>query len=381
MSKPTDPPPYSSTPAQGSGGILSDSSHHIALQIPDQTYHPGSTVQVKLSVPRSDVNTVDGDVACSLEGYSSVGLMGKSRYQAAQIANAGMGAGGAYAVTAHEDHVFARSSNTIPMTLDKSHAEMGGEQVQFENGLVVPTVRTCDCPGPKENGILPSVPETDMPDRSSVVWKVKVVIKRKGLLKRDIHLSVIISMDLPPNPPLQNPLSFTASRPLSFSNNTLSSPPQLTAELVILRPTKPLTIPFRILLSTTPSPSILSIDDIPPRGDLEVSFSLSRHVWTSGIENSKFNDKGGFQWVGTRVGTLGKGTGNTPGRIGLVQGEKGGEKSRGVLEFEGEYEYLPGQKTVQGCGLAITWSAHVHAQWNKMQSPLSINAPIQLPLV
>lgn len=91
-----------------------------------------------------------------------------------QLAN-GPGLGAGAIITAHEDHVFATAETAVSL--------IDG----ISNGRVtIPVTNTCsDGHG---NGVMPYVPERDamQRDRSWVRWRLKVVIKRKGLLKRDV---------------------------------------------------------------------------------------------------------------------------------------------------------------------------------------------------
>jgi hypothetical protein len=100
--------------------------------------------------------------------------------------NAGLGGGPAVPVTAHEEHIFARKTLEVPLKRDKNQKEqLGG--TTFPIHFSIPSERTCSCTGPPQEGILPSIPlQEGTADRSSVRWRVKVEIKRKGLLKRDI---------------------------------------------------------------------------------------------------------------------------------------------------------------------------------------------------
>jgi hypothetical protein len=96
------------------------------------------------------------------------------------IMNASMGSGGAAMITSREQHTFVKVSSYMPLRLDK---EGGG----IEHDIVIPTERTCDCPGPSSEGVLPSFgAQGDEGDESMVEWELTVVVKRKGLLKRDI---------------------------------------------------------------------------------------------------------------------------------------------------------------------------------------------------
>ena len=80
---PVDPPAYSESKGSTSG-ILSETSHGVALSIqipPAGCYVPGSNLDAKLSIPPDVLSGIIGDVECRLEGKSSVEIMGKPRYQ------------------------------------------------------------------------------------------------------------------------------------------------------------------------------------------------------------------------------------------------------------------------------------------------------------
>ena len=106
------------------------------------------------------------------------------------MVNATMGSGGAAMITSRETHVFVRQKSIFPLRHTKGSSEKvsdGG--VGMENTIHIPTERTCECPGSKEGGegLLPTFSTTgDETDESSAEWKVTVIIKRKGLLKRDV---------------------------------------------------------------------------------------------------------------------------------------------------------------------------------------------------
>jgi hypothetical protein len=96
------------------------------------------------------------------------------------MVNAGLGSGGAAMITSRETHTFVKVSSVIPLRISK---EGGG----IEHEIIIPTERTCTCEGDKRDGVLPTFgAEDDETDESSVEWKLVVVVKRKGLLKRDI---------------------------------------------------------------------------------------------------------------------------------------------------------------------------------------------------
>lgn len=100
--------------------------------------------------------------------------------QGAMMVNASLGSGGAAMITSREQHTFAKVSTTISLRVNK---EGGG----IEHVVQIPKERTCDCLGPRTEGLLPSFKaEGDEADESSAEWKLEVVIKRKGLLKRDV---------------------------------------------------------------------------------------------------------------------------------------------------------------------------------------------------
>lgn len=54
--------------------------------------------------------------------------------------------------------------------------------------LIIPERRTCDCaPSKSGDGVLPSLGwKGSLGERNRVKWKVRVVIARKGMLKRDV---------------------------------------------------------------------------------------------------------------------------------------------------------------------------------------------------
>lgn len=85
-------------------------------------------------------------------------------------------------ITGTEEHVFASLSLSLPPP-----ASYGGD-ADLPLSMVIPERRTCDCPPSKSNsGVLPSVGwKGSLGERNRVRWKIKVVIPRKGMLKRDV---------------------------------------------------------------------------------------------------------------------------------------------------------------------------------------------------
>lgn len=74
------PPSYDST----GQARLNDTSHGVTLSItpPERGWFvPGETVRPTLHIPNDVLGSVEGEVQCSLEGKSSVEVMGKQRYQ------------------------------------------------------------------------------------------------------------------------------------------------------------------------------------------------------------------------------------------------------------------------------------------------------------
>jgi hypothetical protein len=71
------PPAYS--PSGPSN--LTDSSHGVSLAVNNGTFLPGSDVEANLAIPADVLSSMQGDIQCSLEGKSSVEIMGKERYQ------------------------------------------------------------------------------------------------------------------------------------------------------------------------------------------------------------------------------------------------------------------------------------------------------------
>lgn len=83
-------------------------------------------------------------------------------------------------ITSRESHTFVKVSSIIPLRSEKEGGGIGHD-------IAIPTQRTCDCPGSKEDGVLPTFgADGDESDESSVEWKVVVLVKRKGFLKRDV---------------------------------------------------------------------------------------------------------------------------------------------------------------------------------------------------
>lgn len=74
------PPSYDSpTPS-----TLSGTSHGVTLSITPPSsgwFMPGQSVRANLRIPNDVLSAIDGDLKCSLEGKSTVEVMGKQRYQ------------------------------------------------------------------------------------------------------------------------------------------------------------------------------------------------------------------------------------------------------------------------------------------------------------
>lgn len=88
-------------------------------------------------------------------------------------------------ITGREEHLFALSTQSQP------------PQAEMDIVIRIPDKRTCDCShnsnvdfnretGEEESGIMPSLSISGNLGGDRVVWKLKVEIKRKGVLKRDI---------------------------------------------------------------------------------------------------------------------------------------------------------------------------------------------------
>jgi hypothetical protein len=160
------------------------------------------------------------------------------------LMNAGLGSGGAAMITSRESHTFVRCSSVIPLRVDK---EGGG----IEHDVIIPTERTCACPGPKQAGVLPTFEaDGNEADESSVEWTLVVLVKRKGILKRDIKsvrssaLNGELSGDADVSPdslwlyrfpclPSQDRHTRSLERPLHYSH-TRPTPPLLRARLLSL---------------------------------------------------------------------------------------------------------------------------------------------------
>ncbi len=175
---PSPPPGYTSSEN------LRTTSHGYTLNILSRPpFHPGSTIDFSI-VGHSSASSHE-DAMCVLEGMTCCEIMGKMRYQVRSIINtitetkmgqiaAGpgfMGGPGAL-ITAHEDHVFASASTSVSL---HSKGETQGQ-------IAIPIAKTCNC---RQGGLMPSVPIKESNDKSWIRWRVKVYIKRKGLLKRD----------------------------------------------------------------------------------------------------------------------------------------------------------------------------------------------------
>lgn len=61
--------------------VISTTKSDFTLSIPSKSYHPGESLRLTLSAPPSALTHVVGDIECTLEGTSTVELMGKKRYQ------------------------------------------------------------------------------------------------------------------------------------------------------------------------------------------------------------------------------------------------------------------------------------------------------------
>lgn len=96
------------------------------------------------------------------------------------ILNASLGTNGAAMVTSRETHIFSRSTWSFPLTKTKGSGTI-------ESEIVIPHERSCSCPGPRSEGVLPSLQGGgDGGDESRVEWELGVRIRRKGVLKRDV---------------------------------------------------------------------------------------------------------------------------------------------------------------------------------------------------
>ncbi|KAK4686261.1 hypothetical protein P7C73_g3872, partial [Tremellales sp. Uapishka_1] len=369
------PPAYSHTSA--SNDTLTDSSHGFTLTVSSAPFRPGQTVPISLKASPSDIHSIEGDIQCVLEGMSSVQIMGKMRYQVGQIAAGGGGGGGPMMpITSREDHVFART--TAPLAFPTKDGSGGKDDGIVTAELIVPTQRTCACDGPREDGwgIMPSVPlREEIMDRSWVRWRIKVVVERKGLLKRNVKLSIDIPVLPFPHGASHQPTPITTSTPLNLTSGPNNSPPDLhtTLALSFPQPASQLAMNFTYRLATTPAPSILSADDLYPTGKLRVFFHISRRVWTQGIASSS-GDSGGFNWASTRIGTIGLGLNaagaSKSGSIRLVGAGPNG------LDFEGKYELSPADLQVSGCALSIKYTAHAYIEWDRIKGPLTIDVPL-----
>jgi len=96
-------------------------------------------------------------------------------------------------ITGREEHLFALAAYSVPAP-SASHT-----QPETTISIRVPDQRTCSCShhsnvdfnretGLEESGIMPSLGSRDNSNMGGnrVTWKLKVEIKRKGVLKRDI---------------------------------------------------------------------------------------------------------------------------------------------------------------------------------------------------
>lgn len=93
-------------------------------------------------------------------------------------------------IAGRDDHIFALVSTSVP------RPESFGRDATHTLELAIPERRTCDCaPSKSGDGVIPSIGwRGSLGERNRVKWKVRVQIRRKGVLKRDIKWVVSVSV-------------------------------------------------------------------------------------------------------------------------------------------------------------------------------------------
>jgi hypothetical protein len=80
--KEASPPAYSSSEPSEPGPSTTSTSHGVTVTLTSPgPYLPGSTINADLSIPDDVRSSISGEIHCSVEGKSSVEIMGKQRYQ------------------------------------------------------------------------------------------------------------------------------------------------------------------------------------------------------------------------------------------------------------------------------------------------------------
>ena len=103
---------------------------------------------------------------------------------------------------------------------------------------------------------------------------------------------------------------------------------------------------FVLKLRTAPSPSLLKSSTGEGGIDRpQVEINVSRHIWTEGIENPSFGDRGGFRWPGERIAIVTEDR-RFDGRVSMTPTEDG-------LEWKGSIKLPFVQIAHQGCAFSI----------------------------
>ena len=220
-----DPPPYphpleaSTSQSKEDGESDKTSSHGVQLHVAGTRFSLGEIVPFSISVDASALSSLAEEATVVLEGFSTITVMGKLRWQVSatlpmstskidsptlpQAARAvhnvgGMGPG--TLATAIESHTFASSSMTIPLKGGKTdipgvQASQGeGGVLKWDiNSLSIPTSRSCTCfhDNPRPAPTLKSGMGPLAQPLAAVRWRVRVLIKRKGVLRRNIKYLIL----------------------------------------------------------------------------------------------------------------------------------------------------------------------------------------------
>ncbi|GAA5831896.1 hypothetical protein JCM3766R1_000142 [Sporobolomyces carnicolor] len=349
--------------SSGSSGQLSASNSRVELSLSlSQPCLIGTTLRPTVHY-KADAHYAS--TSLRLVGETRATIMGKERWQAGVVMNASlggpaMGAAG-MPITSVERLTFLDfeiplvSSSSAPHDAKRpeksewdAHMPQAGSRAVYEFAL----------PAPPDEQLLPALAprEFDM-TTVSVVWTLKFVGVRKGLLRKNDSLSI----DLPVVCASRQPsLPRTVSAVQSFKFDTGKNEGMTLQAHVDATPLSH-RAPLLFSLSLEPSSSSaahLLTTSSPP---VKVNASLSRHTRTTPIANP--NSGRSFEWAGVRILA-----------VDLERVKDDDWRWQGMIQIP------EGECTVESKGVAVTHKLNCHIISPVLaQAALHVSLPVFLP--
>ncbi|GAA6058629.1 hypothetical protein JCM10212_004040 [Sporobolomyces blumeae] len=370
---------------------LSVSNSRVTLSLATTPSHlgvtcPGETLRPTLRF--SDQASHYDSVSLRLVAETRSTIMGKDRWQAGSAINTGLGGSAmgisGIPVTSTENVPFFDQPIPLVSTSDaaeaaqgpEKHSTTGGASSRAGAGRATPgpgelsfapgsqAVFEFVLPTPPEGHVLPTVrpPPPDTLATVSVCWMIKFEGVRKGLLRRNDHLTLEFPVVFPTRTTAPKPTT-SVTHPFKYEKGDNSQEGlSLKADLSVTPLTHRSPVRFHLVLTpSSPSAAHLLSPSSSASSPLSVTCSLSRQVRTTPIlrpENGRT-----FEWAATRIAM---------GDVSEVRGQ--------AWVYEGTIALPDHEATVETNGLAIKYFVNCHLHSNALaHAALHVSVPVFVP--